>query len=429
MSGTSRFDFDRPCDPPLVHVGVTGTGDVQLPEPLRDKVAVFAVHDGQGIPKRFRERADGTPIVDPVALEREFVHARDWGANLVSEQVASALGLRSYATCRVARALLDFNRFPGSTPPDSEDPLEALAIGPLFGRALDHRQKTDVLESLYDRISAEIEALIGDRLIALSIHTYDEAHRSLNKRAHISIINLALSYQRNARLPFGVFDPMYPDYLAESSCSRILRDRMSLNFERSGFRVTHNHPYALPDGCIEMRSQVWHFFRYVQRRFEAEHPEHAGDPAYARVFTMLTDTNLRLTEAEELRSFLHRFRRPPEDRRPELLAALAAYEQVAAFVRGSSVIADYRRSPMRPSSIVIEVRKDLVCSFDAAGLPLPPNEKQLAVARKIAQAIAGAIHTYFSTDRQVYETTLGQRPDPAWGDGVVARPTRLVGDV
>ncbi|MCA9635590.1 MAG: N-formylglutamate amidohydrolase [Myxococcales bacterium] len=406
MPARPRFDFDRPCDPPFARVGVTPTGDLLLPEALRQRVTVFAVHDGEAIPRRFRYRADGSPIVDPRELERHFIEARDWGANVVAGELAAALGIPSYLTCRVARVLLDFNRFPGSTPSDSHDPLEALAIGPLFARALDHHQKTDLLESFYDPISSAIEASLKESLIGLAIHTYDEAHQSKTKRAHVSIISLALSYQRDNRLRYGVFDPMYPDHLAESSCSRILRDRMSLNLERSGFRVTHNHPYALPDGSVEMRAQIWHFFRFLRQRFEEAHPETVGDPAYERVFTMLTDTNLRLAEADELRSFLHRFRRATDARRPAFLASLAAYEHVGRFLDASDVVSAYRRSPERPSSVAIEVRKDLVCSFDPqSGLPLPTTDEQRAVAREIAQAVAGSIRTYFATDRELYETT------------------------
>ncbi|MEZ4383851.1 MAG: N-formylglutamate amidohydrolase [Nannocystaceae bacterium] len=406
MPHSSRFDFDRPCNPPFARVRVAPREDALLPEPLRERVAVFAVHDGQAIPERFRVRADGSPIVDPVELERQFVKMRDWGANVVASELTAALGAPCYLTCRIARVLLDFNRFPGSTPADSPDPLDALAIGPLFAGTLDHHQKTDLLERYYDPISASIESFVKESLIGLSIHTYDESHQSQTKRAHVSIISLPLSYQRDAQLPYGVFDPIYPDHLAESSCSRILRDRMSLNLERSGFRVTHNHPYALPDGSVEVRAQVWHFFRFVRERFAAEFPATVDDPAYERVFTMLMDTNLRLAEAEELRSFLHRFRRVSEARRPAFLASLAAYEHIAAFLQNSTVVMDYRRSPERPSSVGIEVRKDLVCSFDAkTGLPLPTTPEQRAVAREIAKAIAGSIRTYFATDRELYETS------------------------
>ena len=415
MPDKPRFDFDRPCDPPLEHIRVTPTGDLQLPEHLRKRVAVFAVHDGQAIPKRFRVRADGTQIVDPLELEREFVRMRDWGANVVAHEIAAALGAPSYMSCRVARVLVDFNRFPGSTPPNNTDALDALAIPELFGAALTHAEKTDLLDNFYDPISKTIEGFVEDSLIGLAVHTYDEQHHtSANKRAHISIINLALSYQRDAQLPYGVFDPMYPDHLAESTCSRILRDRMSLNLERSGFRVTHNHPYALPDGSIEMRSQVWHFFRYLRRRFEAEFPESVGDSAYARVFDMLTDTNLRRADAGELRAFLHRFRRMPEDRREALERCVDAYNRVHNYVQHSSVVKDYRRNPQRPSSVGLEVRKDLVCSFDEeTGLPLPTSPEQRKVARQVAQAIAGSIRTYFETDREVYQVKAPEVELPA----------------
>ena len=65
-------------------------------------------------------------------------------------------------------------------------------------------------------------------------------------------------------MPFGVFDPLDPDVLGESTCSRTLRDRISLNLKRAGFRVGHNHPYLLPEGCVEVRTQVWYFFRGFQ---------------------------------------------------------------------------------------------------------------------------------------------------------------------
>ena len=405
MSNKPRFNFDRPTDPPLAQVRVQPEGEKILPEPLRSSVAVYAVHDGQSIPKRFRLTEDGTPLVDPAELEREFVRMRDWGANVVARELTAALGAPYFLTSRIARVLLDFNRFPGSTPSSNRDPLDALAISPLFGQALDHHQKTDLLQSFYDPISNALDAFVADRLIGISIHTYDEEHRSQNKRAHVSIINLALSYQRDAQLPYGVFDPMYPDHLAESTCSRILRDRMSLNLERSGFRVTHNHPYALPDGSIEMRAQVWQFFRFLRQRFEQEFPETVGNPAYERVFTMLMDTNLRLAEAEEMRGFLHRFRKVSEERRPVLLAAYDAYKHIENYLEHSTFVRDFRRSPRRPSSVGIEVRKDLVCSFDEdTGRPLPTSPEQRRVARQIAQAIAGSISTYFATDREVYET-------------------------
>jgi hypothetical protein len=166
----------------------------------------------------------------------------------------------------------------------------------------------------------------------------------------------------------------------------------------------HNHPYPLPDGSVELRAQVWFFFRFVRSRFEAEFPDSVDNPAYVRVWTMLLDTNLRLAEAEDLRSLLHRFRKVPDGRRTTLKAALEAYRHVSRFVNESGVVTEYRRSPTRPSSIGVEVRKDLVCTFDPdTGHPRKPTETQLETAGNIAEAMAGAIATYLDTDREVAE--------------------------
>jgi hypothetical protein len=410
---SSPFQFAESADPPLEIVEVTPTGDHQLPAHITGRIVVYTPHDGGAIPDRYHYDDHGKPRIDPETLQRHHVSARDWGANAVANHVAAALGLRRYARCRIARVLLDFNRFPGSTPPRQHHPLESLAIGELYANALNHDTKTELLDTYYDAISSSMEALFSGSLIGISIHTYDETHASKTKRADLSLISLPLSYQREARLTYGVFDPAYPDHLAESTCSRILRDRVSLNLERSGFRVTHNHPYPVPDGSIEMRAQVWHFFRYVRERFEAEHPDTRNVPAYTAVWTMLLDTNLRLAEADALRGFIHRFRRVEQDRRAELGAALSAYRQVKRFIDASTVVTDYRRSPERPSSLAIEIRKDLVCTFDPkTGYPERPNEAQKKTAREIAGAIATAISIYIDTDRPAYEQAARERPPP-----------------
>ncbi len=390
---------------------VIPTGEHRLPGDLAERVAIYTPHDGGAIPDRYYYGPNGEPRIDPERLVSRYVAARDWGANAVAHQIAASLGLPRYARCRIARVLLDFNRFPGSTPPGESDPLEALAIGPLYANALNHDDKTDLLETCYDAISEEMEKILAESLIGISIHTYDEEHASTTKRADLSLISLPLSYQRESRLTYGIFDPMYPDHLAESTCSRILRDRVSLNLERTGFRVTHNHPYPVPDGGIEMRAQVWHFFRFLRKRFEAANPDTVGQPSYEAVWTMLLDTNLRLAAAESLRSFLHRFRRIAPERRAHFAEALEAYRHIKRFLAETGAETDYRRHPQRPSSLGIEIRKDLVCSFDPkTGYPKRPNDEQKQTVREIAQAIAQAIATYIDTDRPAYEQTARDKP-------------------
>jgi hypothetical protein len=394
------IDFDRPCDPPLEYHEVPPRGPHVLPDEFRGRVSLYTPHDGGAIPHRFRFREDGSPLVDPQVLEQQHVRARDWGANLVASHLAAALGVGGYARCNIARVLLDFNRFPGSTPENTTEPLDRLAIGQLYAQELDHPQKSELLESCYDPISEAMERHLDGKLISIGVHTYDEAHASATKRAHVSLISLPRSYQLEARMTFGVFDPLFPDDLAESTCSRILRDRISLNLERTGFRVVHNHPYFLPDGSIELRAQVWYFFRYLRQAFQAEHPETAEDPAYQLIWTMLLDTNLRLAEAEACRSFLHRFRRVSPKQQERLGPALDAYRAVRQFLQDSDVVTRYRRSADRPSSLGVEVRKDLVCTFDPeTGRPRKPTPEQKDTARQIAEAMAGAISTFINTDR------------------------------
>lgn len=394
-------DFDAPHDPPLAMVDVPPTGEHALPADYRKRIAIYTPHDGRAIPKQYRVNADGGPLIPLEKLAQAHLRERDWGANLVASELASALEVPRFARVQVARVLLDFNRFPGSTPADVGDHLQYLAIGPLYAEVLSHRQKMALLETYYDGISDRLDQYLAGKLISIGVHTYDERNPSATRRADVSLISLPLSYQRESRLRYGVFDPMYPDDLAESTCSRILRDRVSLELERAGFRVLHNHPYAMPDGSIELRAQVWYFFQYLRRRFLQAHPETRDDPAYEMVWTMLLDTNLRLQEAELLRSFLHRFRKVPPAKADDFNRAMDAYGHVRQFVRDANIEAEYRRSPERPSSLGIEVRKDLLCTRDPqTGRPRPPTAEQQATARRVGQIIADAIQTYVETDRE-----------------------------
>ena len=254
---------------------------------------------------------------------------------------------------------------------------------------------------LYDEISALIEPHLQGKLIVVAVHTYDEHNPSLTSRPHVSLVTQSAHYQREATMPYGVFDPMYPDVLGESTCSRILRDRISLNLERSGYRVSSNHPYALPDGSIEVRAQVWYFFGALQRLYTERFPETADDPSHQLVWEMLLNTNLRRARAEALRGYLHRYQRAAPDDEALFVDAQASYAKITEFLRTSSALKDYRRWADRPSSIALEVRKDLLCEIEPDGSrPKPPTAKMKDRARKIARTVAGAVETYFMTDRE-----------------------------
>jgi hypothetical protein len=402
----SHFDFDRTVRGPFEFVTLDSPArggwqaDSPLPEEERTRILVHTVHDGTWIPHQFRFLDDGTPRVSPDALARAFVRERDWGANLVAHALAKELGLDGYGRVTVARVLLDFNRFPGTTLPGNEDPLRRFAINPPFSSELAHPLKMRALE-LYDQISDAFEPLLPGKLIVLGVHTYDELNPSLTSRPHLSVVSQAAGYQQDARMPYGVFDPLYPDVLGESSCSRVLRDRISLSLERGGFRVSANHPYALPEGSIEIRAQVWYFFKYVRDRFEQENPQTVGSPVYAPVWAMLLNTNLRQAHGEALRGYLHRFRKPDEIDRKLFEAAQVAYEDVRAFMADGSVLQDYRRSPDRPSCLGLEVRKDLLCepSLEPGGHPRPATDLMRRRADVIAELVADAIRAFLREDR------------------------------
>lgn len=398
MSTLYRLDD---CDPPYELVSTPPVGERHVPKEFRDRIAVHTVHDGDCIPRRFVQLDDGTPRIDPTLLERRYVEERDWGANLVASEIAAAMGLPGYARCRLARVVLDFNRFPGSTPHDDAfRPLERLAINNPFSSELTHGEKTELLERYYDRISAQLEReLVRDKLVMIAVHTYDEHNATMTRRPHLSLLSQVKGYREESRMPYGYFDPMYPDVLGESTCSRILRDRVSLSLERHGFRVSHNYPYALPAGCLEVRSQVWLFFDYLRQRFEQAHPETREESHYQLVWTMLLNTNLRLQEGEMLRSFLHRFRKPLAEHVDQLRASHHAYDHIKAFLEKSDVEEGFRRSKNRPSSLGVEIRKDLVCSFDKNGRPLPLTDAQRNAARLIGGVFADAIRTFLEEDR------------------------------
>ncbi len=396
-----RYSIDD-CDPPVEFVEVDSNPEPAIPEAFRGRILIHTVHDGDCIPEAFIRNDEGEHYVDPELLERRFVKERDWGADLVARSIAEAMGLRGFARVRLARVLMDFNRFPGSTPHDTGDfSLERLAISYPFAHRLDHDRKTTLLESYYDRMSSMLEReLVHDKLIMIAVHTYDELNASSTRRPHLSILSSVLGYQRDSRMPYGIFDPMYPDVLGESTCSRILRDRVSLSLERHQFRVSHNYPYSLPAGCLEVRAQVWLFFKYLRERFESEHAETREDPAYMLVWRMLMNTNLRYQEGATLFGYLHRYRRVKKKERASFEAAGRAYAHIERFLEQSSCLRDFRRSRDRPSSLGLEVRKDLVCTLDEAGQPQPRGEEQTNRAKMIGEVIAKAVGTFLETDRQ-----------------------------
>ncbi len=386
---------------PLVeHVPTTGDApQFELTDAQKSQIVVDVIHDGDWIPKEFWSDNDGEPITDE-AVWRDYVRERDWGASLVANRVAAQLGLDTFVRVNLARVLMDFGRFPGSTPKNA-DHLHRFAINYPFSDLLGFSQKQSVLENYYDGVSEKMEEALQGKLVKIAIHTYDQHNPSGTERPATSLMTRSISYQTSSELPAGLFDPMYPDVLAEFTADRILRDRISLTLERAQIPVAHNYPYCLPEGSLEVRYQVWSFFKALQERFCEEYPDTVDHPAYTAVWDMLLDTNLRSSQSDSLRSYLHLYRRAPEGRGSEFKAAAVAYEKVSQFckVASTEVVDHYRYSKLRASSIAIEVRKDIACVLGPDGAPAEVKWNNI---NHIADNIARAVKLYFDEDRQAH---------------------------
>jgi len=390
-----QINYVTQCDAPFEHVAVDPIDAPFCPEPLRDRVVIDTVHDGNYIPARLLTSPRICRLQEDGTLWRHYVQERDWGANRIAAHLARCLGLSGYDRVNVARVVMDFNRFPGSTPGDV-DPLDRLAINPPFAQHLTFEEKQHVLETYYDAVSRGMESALDRRLVKLSIHTYDERNKSLTRRPEVSLLTRSLSYQRHSRLPFGLFDPMFPAILAECCASRILRDRLALTLEKDRVIVEHNYPYCLPDGSLEIRSQTWFFFHHLRQVYEAEYPNTHDDEGHELVWEMLFNTNLRNTEAEALYGYLHRFRRATDGNDARFSQAREAYEAITHFLDGHpTLVNDYRMSRDRPSSISIEVRKDLLWRFDGATPTVPIPHRAEAITEKIAEGLG----TWLNEDR------------------------------
>ena len=367
---------------------------------------IDTIHDGAVIPEAYWNALLEKRGRHPKAIEEfeDFYTAeRDWGADLVSALLVQALNQRGH-TCgghirvNIARVLMDFGRFPGNTPQEAEH-LSRFAINYPFSHALEYEHKKSLLEDYYDKISAHYEAFLGNQLLKIAIHTYDRFNHTGTERPLMSIITRSVAYQTRSAMPVDFFDPMYPAILSENSADRKLTYRLSLQFEKANIPISHNYPYLLPDGSIEVRSQVWFFFRFLQKNFEEAYPQTKNQAPYQHVWQMLQDTNLRSAESENLRSYLHMFRRAPENQEAAYRAARDAYREIEAFLRrgDSELVQEYRVSRLRPSSLGIEVRKDYLWEFadKACRIPIAPR---LENAERIANIFADALMVYFSED-------------------------------
>jgi hypothetical protein len=368
-------------------------------------VSVDTVHDGWFIPERFVE---GFTKDEREALTDTFADERDWGAHLVADYLSRQLNLSSCSRVTLARALLDFNRFPGESR-SSHNHLGRLAINPPFTDKLSYDQKHALMSEYYDTISHRMDDAVSNRLVKIAVHTYDQHNESGTERPAVSVINRPESYQLSASLPWGTFDPMYPAILGEFMASRVLTYRIALSLEKRQVPVALNFPYLLPDGSVELRSQVWYFFRHLRDHYEERcgYADTNIESAFELVWSMLMDTNARSSASLAFREYVHAFRRAPRGLEPYFDRGRESYDVLRSYIREhqKDLVDDYRYSKWRPSSLAVEIRKDYLWEFDG----LNPQNLHVDRARRAVEGIAEGIREYLVTDLGIDANTDAEK--------------------
>ncbi|MEL7062048.1 MAG: N-formylglutamate amidohydrolase [Acidobacteriota bacterium] len=354
-----------------------------------DEVLVYTIHDGGRVPRHiWGERTD--EVLDLEPLREAFVRERDWGADRVASHVARRLGLSGFLRVDLPRFVLDFGRFPGvSTRGDAY--LLRRSIFPPVENLLDEATIHRLMREIYDRISTVLTERFARSRLTFAIHTYDRHNASGTLRPEISLVERSMTYQRDSSLPPYTFDPLFPALLLESTCDRLVTYRLLLELERAGWHAALDYPYSMPEGSVEIRAQVWFFFRHLREHFVAARPETSADGAYQRVWQMLLDVNRRLGDCERLRAYLHRYRDAPPGQEELYRAARQAYGEIGTFLaaRREELVDGWRFSAERPGCFGIEVRKDLLIeSVDDVLAPrADADETADAIARHVATAV------------------------------------------
>jgi len=372
-----------------------------VPASFRDKILVDVIHDGANVPRAFADNVYGERILADTPFPDRFQEERDWGAELVAKSLASALGIPSYHRITTARVLLDFGRFPGISPRSAEH-LHRYAISHPFSDALSHHQKRNLLTDHYDVISNGMEQALKGKRLKIAIHTYDKRNPTQFERPAVSLLTRPFGYQELVPVPFPHFDPIFPAKVVEYTADRLLKARVAQTLEEAAIHTADNFPYSLPEGSVEVRAQVWYFFQHVRDIYTASLPPRPLSLMSERcpremVWEMLLDTNLRSSESETLRSYLHMFRNPPAGKANLFQAAQEEYQQIQRFIRREQayLVNSYREGTQRPSTLIIELRKDLVWQFED-GVPVGPR---VANAQFLARRIALGVTQYLSEDQ------------------------------
>lgn len=382
------------------------------------QAVVLTIHDGDAVPRHLLGAQTEAVFARPEIADAHFLE-RDWGANLVARELSRALGLGGFLRVALARVMLDFGRFPGASGHGVEYLLRKAIYPPIEG-LLEPEVKHELINRYYYAISDGLTRQVTGKTILLDVHTYDARNGSGTDRPEISLINRSLEYQQTSTIPPYLYDPLFPAHLCESTCDRELVYELLLGIQRAGWHVTKNYPYAMPAGSVEIRAQVWFFFRYLRQRFTAAFPETRDQEAYQHVWQMVLDVTRRSCDAQSLRGYLHRFREAQTGSEKLFREARNAYREIRRFVEhdGGEVAREYTFAADRPSCLGIEVRKDVLCHLDRA-----KGEVRL---RSDAEKVARQIAAHFVAPVAGYLERVGSRaaaapwqPEPARGGQTV----------
>ena len=369
-----------------------------------DEALVFTIHDGDQLPRHlFGERSEEA-LARPEA-QAAYLHERDWGANLVARHLAHEVGSSGFARINLARVVMDFGRFPG-TSSVGEEYLRRHALFPPLEHDFSEETRHEILRRYYDEAARTFVQYFADPRVTLSVHTYDPLNHTGTQRPEVSLVTRSLEYQQSSTMPPYIFDPLFPPELCEATCERLLTYEALADLERDGWHTALNYPYIMPEGSVEIRAQVWLFFRYLRREFTRSFPETQDQPAYLRVWQMLADVIRRSTDAERLRGYLHRYREAPRGSKELFSDARHAYGEVRCYLEANrSLLLDgYCFSGDRLSCLGIEVRKDLLCEIDSKRSRIRPREDAEQNARRIAACIAPAVRSYLARHSKTEKT-------------------------
>jgi hypothetical protein len=136
---------------------------------LSGNIMIDTIHCGSCVPKTFYHHFSRDD------RRRLFAKEKDWGADHLALCIAKNLNITGYHKVHLARALMDFGRLPGSTPPDSQKrhPMHRLSINYPFTEELTYAEQRSLLEDYYDPISAYVEEEVSKSIIRIGVHTYD----------------------------------------------------------------------------------------------------------------------------------------------------------------------------------------------------------------------------------------------------------------